>query len=105
MAAHFIVGLVEISINTFTGAIPYYIVRNSWGDDFGDKGYLYIKIGGNLCGITRFTFYYSYRNHYCSILTHSFSEITTGTVLLMSKTWQQNKIYCSCFTEVLKRYL
>lgn len=31
--------------------IPHYIVRNSWGADFGDKGYLYIGIGQNLCGI------------------------------------------------------
>lgn len=31
--------------------VPYYIVRNSWGSDFGDKGYLYLRIGQNLCGI------------------------------------------------------
>ncbi|XP_058808219.1 cathepsin O-like [Phymastichus coffea] len=34
-----------------TAATPYYIVRNSWGPSFGDKGYLYIAIGNNLCGI------------------------------------------------------
>ncbi|XP_011495433.1 PREDICTED: cathepsin O-like isoform X2 [Ceratosolen solmsi marchali] len=34
-----------------TAEIPYYIVRNSWGSSFGDKGYLYIAIGNNLCGI------------------------------------------------------
>jgi cathepsin O len=33
-----------------TAPIPHYIVRNSWGTDFGDKGYLYIAIGGNVCG-------------------------------------------------------
>ncbi|PSN35919.1 hypothetical protein C0J52_07159 [Blattella germanica] len=31
--------------------IPHYIVRNSWGPEFGDKGYLYIAIGSNLCGL------------------------------------------------------
>ncbi|KAL3880400.1 hypothetical protein ACJMK2_032643 [Sinanodonta woodiana] len=34
-----------------SGEIPYYIVRNSWGTDFGHDGYLYIKIGNNVCGI------------------------------------------------------
>ncbi|XP_064636964.1 cathepsin O-like, partial [Lineus longissimus] len=34
-----------------TGDVPYYIVRNSWGEDFGDKGYIKIKYTGNLCGI------------------------------------------------------
>ncbi|XP_016841899.1 cathepsin O [Nasonia vitripennis] len=34
-----------------TATTPYYIVRNSWGPSFGDKGYLYIAIGSNLCGI------------------------------------------------------
>ncbi|XP_038055637.1 cathepsin O-like [Patiria miniata] len=36
-----------------TGPIPYYILRNSWGADWGLGGYLHIKIGGNLCGIAR----------------------------------------------------
>lgn len=34
-----------------TGPVPFYIVRNSWGPRFGDKGYLYIAADGNLCGI------------------------------------------------------
>ncbi|OWF45726.1 cathepsin O-like [Mizuhopecten yessoensis] len=34
-----------------TGDIPYYIVRNSWGPDFGINGYLHVKIGENICGI------------------------------------------------------
>ncbi|XP_012522311.1 cathepsin O isoform X2 [Monomorium pharaonis] len=32
-------------------SIPHYIIRNSWGPDFGNKGYIYIAIGKNLCGI------------------------------------------------------
>lgn len=34
-----------------TGDIPYYIVRNSWGTEFGDHGYLYLAIGSNVCGL------------------------------------------------------
>ncbi|KAJ6636040.1 Cathepsin O [Pseudolycoriella hygida] len=34
-----------------TGDVPYYIVRNSWGERFGNKGYLYIQIGDNVCGV------------------------------------------------------
>lgn len=27
-------------------------VRNSWRDDWGDHGYLYLKAGANTCGLT-----------------------------------------------------
>lgn len=35
-----------------TAAVPHYIIRNSWGTGFGDKGYVYLAIGSNVCGIT-----------------------------------------------------
>ncbi|KAM9377735.1 cathepsin O isoform 1-T2 [Pholidichthys leucotaenia] len=34
-----------------TGDIPYWIVQNSWGTRWGNGGYVYIKIGDNVCGI------------------------------------------------------
>lgn len=34
-----------------SGEVPFYIVRNSWGSGFGDRGFAKIEIGQNLCGI------------------------------------------------------
>ncbi|EFN84119.1 cathepsin O [Harpegnathos saltator] len=42
---------VQIVGYDLSAGIPHYIVKNSWGTAFGDKGYLYISIGSNLCGI------------------------------------------------------
>ncbi|XP_037088275.1 cathepsin O-like [Pollicipes pollicipes] len=35
-----------------TGPVPYYIVRNSWGADFGLDGYLHVAVGSDLCGLS-----------------------------------------------------
>lgn len=34
-----------------SGPIPYYIVKNSWGESFGHGGYVYIRAGMQVCGI------------------------------------------------------
>lgn len=34
-----------------SGPIPYYIVQNSWGTEYGIDGYLKIAYGNNVCGI------------------------------------------------------
>lgn len=47
----FINHAVQIVGYDLTGEVPFYIVRNSWGNDFGHEGYIYIKIGANVCGI------------------------------------------------------
>lgn len=41
---------VQIVGYDLTASIPHYIIKNSWGPTFGNKGYLYIAIGKNLCG-------------------------------------------------------
>jgi C1A family cysteine protease len=38
-----------VGINTDKG---YWKIRNSWGTDWGDEGYIYLKYGSNVCGLT-----------------------------------------------------
>ncbi|EFN62267.1 Cathepsin O [Camponotus floridanus] len=42
---------VQIVGYDMAARIPHYIIKNSWGSTFGNKGYIYIAIGKNLCGI------------------------------------------------------
>lgn len=42
---------VEIVGFDRSGNVPHYIVQNSWGQDFGENGFMRIAIGANVCGI------------------------------------------------------
>jgi len=42
---------VQITGYDTSGATPYWIVRNSWGMDWGEKGFIRIEFGTNTCGV------------------------------------------------------
>nr|CAH0102895.1 unnamed protein product [Daphnia galeata] len=52
-----IVGYGTTNATSTTPATPYWIVRNSWGIDWGIKGYFLIKRGVNMCNIESWAAY------------------------------------------------
>jgi C1A family cysteine protease len=43
---------VQIVGYNITAPIPYWEVRNSWGTDWGESGYIRLQFGQNTCGLT-----------------------------------------------------
>lgn len=43
--------VLAVGYNTTEKGEPYWIVKNSWGEDFGIKGYFWIVRGKNMCGL------------------------------------------------------
>ncbi len=48
------VTVVGYGVNTTTN---YWIVRNSWGPKWGQKGYIQMQRGTNLCHIEEYAYY------------------------------------------------
>jgi len=46
------VQLVGYQTNPSDASPPYWIVRNSWGSDWGINGYIWLEMGHNSCGLT-----------------------------------------------------
>jgi len=40
-----------------TAPEPYWIVKNSWGSEWGEEGYIHLKMGEDVCGIARAAMY------------------------------------------------
>jgi C1A family cysteine protease len=40
-----------VGFNSNTKNVPYWIIRNSWGADWGESGYIYVERNHDLCGV------------------------------------------------------
>lgn len=37
----------------YTGCVPYYIIKNSWGEKWGGKGHILLEAGKNSCAVAK----------------------------------------------------
>lgn len=44
-------GVVVVGYGRYNDIIDYWVVRNTWGENWGDQGYINIQRGVNKCSI------------------------------------------------------
>jgi cathepsin F len=47
-------GVLLVGFGGMSSALPYWVVKNSWGADWGESGYFRILFGKGMCGINTF---------------------------------------------------
>ncbi|CAH0387060.1 unnamed protein product [Bemisia tabaci] len=47
-------GVRTVKLNGVKKRLSFWIAKNSWGEDYGEKGYFYLHRGDNSCGINNF---------------------------------------------------
>jgi len=45
-------GVVIVGLNETSSGQKYWIIKNSWSEDWGMQGYAYLERGTNMCGVT-----------------------------------------------------
>lgn len=50
-------GVILVGYGTTTKGTKYWILRNSWSEEWGDKGYMLMRRGKNVCGVAEMASY------------------------------------------------